>query len=76
MTETPNEGNGAAVREQPNSVKIAQNAKGEISFEVKAYGETILSASVDAWNEFKGLRTQIEADKAARKTAQAKAQAA
>ena len=50
----------AVIVDKPNSVKISQNAKGEISFEVKAYGETVDGAAESALKEFKNTQEKIQ----------------
>lgn len=46
------------VVEKPHSVKIAANAKGDVSFEVKSYGTTLNEAKDEAMEIFEALKDE------------------
>lgn len=47
------------IREKPCSCEIAQNAKGDVSFVVKAYGETLEEAREAAQAEYEKVREYL-----------------
>lgn len=48
------------VVEAPNSCEISVNAKGDMAFKVKAYGETVTSALKQAQNAANEMRIFVE----------------
>ena len=72
-----NGNDGAQITEQPNSVEIIYNPKGEPwSFKVKAYDKTTFEARKEAWDEYVDLRRRFETEALEKETARAKTQAA
>ena len=48
------------IEEQPNNCEFTQNAKGDVSFKVRAYGKTLDVAVNDAWANLQKVKALLD----------------